>query len=322
MTRVRKNIWIALPFIGHLLIAAILLSPLVVSSFWLFFLAQMVVASYVAVSFNLAYSYGRILSFAQGAFFGVGAYIALYLASESGWSLPLIVVVALAFTATMGAVFGAVFVRMGGHNPTIATVILASAALLAANALGHYTGSEDGLGIKLAFVGLGSVKIPIGPTTALYYVASVPLVALVVAWQFVQHRDFWKVARAVASNEVRAQQLGYNVQLRRVVVFSISAAIAGLGGVFYALLMQHVSSTVFDIALSVNAILYAVVGGVGTIVGPILGVFIIYPLTEIIAHYFLYVQIVIGAVLIFTAIAMPKGVLGTLFSRVRGDVGR
>lgn len=301
--------------VGFALIAAILLCPLVAESFWLFFFAQMIVASYVAVSFNLAYSYGRILSFAQGSFFGLGAYVALYLASSNPWSLPLIVVVSILVAMAVGMFFGAIFVRMTGHNPTIATVILASAGLLAANALGAVTGSEDGLGVNTSVVGAGVLSVHLGPTRSLYYLLAIPLVCLVTIWHFVQHRDFWKIVRAVASNELRAQQLGYNVRACKLLIFAVSAGISGLGGAFYALLMKHVSSTTFDIGLSVNAILYAVVGGTGTIFGPILGVFLIYPITEIIAHYFLYVQIVIGAVLIFTAIAMPKGVLGTLFRR-------
>lgn len=317
MTRTHRLPQMAANTVGVLLIAAILLCPLVAGSFWLFFFAQMIVASYVAVSFNLAYSYGRVLSFAQGSFFGLGAYVALYLASSNPWSLPLIIVVSVVMTAAVGAFFGAIFVRMTGHNPTIATVILASAGLLAANALGTVTGSEDGLGVNTVVVGAGALSIHLGPTKSLYYLLAIPLVSLLAVWYFIQHRDFWKVVRAVASNELRAQQLGYNVRARKLLIFALSAGISGLGGAFYALLMKHVSSTTFDIGLSVNAILYAVVGGTGTIFGPVLGVFVIYPMTEIIAHYFLYVQIVIGAVLIFTAIAMPKGILGTLFGRVR-----
>jgi branched-chain amino acid transport system permease protein len=315
MIRTHKLPAVAASSVGFLLMAAILLCPLVAGSFWLFFFAQMVVASYVAVSFNLAYSYGRVLSFAQGSFFGLGAYVSLYLASANPWSLPLIVIVSVLATAAVGAMFGAIFVRMTGHNPTIATVILASAGLLAANALGAVTGSEDGLGVNTVAVGAGALSVHLGPTKSLYYLLAIPLIALVTVWHFLQHRDFWKVVRAVASNELRAQQLGYNVRVRKLLIFAVSAGISGLGGAFYALLMKHVSSTTFDIGLSVNAILYAVVGGTGTIFGPILGVFVIYPMTEIIAHYFLYVQIVIGAVLIFTAIVMPKGILGTLFGR-------
>jgi branched-chain amino acid transport system permease protein len=315
MIRTHKLPAVAASSVGFLLMAAILLCPLVAGRFWLFFFAQMVVASYVAVSFNLAYSYGRVLSFAQGSFFGLGAYVSLYLASANPWSLPLIVIVSVLATAAVGAMFGVIFVRMTGHNPTIATVILASAGLLAANALGAVTGSEDGLGVNTVAVGAGALSVHLGPTKSLYYLLAIPLISLVTVWHFLQHRDFWKVVRAVASNELRAQQLGYNVRVRKLLIFAVSAGISGLGGAFYALLMKHVSSTTFDIGLSVNAILYAVVGGTGTIFGPILGVFVIYPMTEIIAHYFLYVQIVIGAVLIFTAIVMPKGILGTLFGR-------
>jgi branched-chain amino acid transport system permease protein len=299
-------------------VAIILVAPLVTNNFWLFFLTQMVIGSYVATSFNITYSYGKVLSFAQGSFFGIGAYVGLYLAASHAWSLPLIILVAILACGVFGALFGAILVRMGGHNPTIATVILASAGLLAANALGYYTGSEDGLSLTLDSVGFAGLDVGLGPTVAVYYVAAIPLAMIVTFLLWAQNKDFWKITRAIASNELRAQQLGYDVKTRKVVVFSGSAAIAGIGGAFYVLLMKHVGSSVFDIGLSVNAILYAVVGGVGTVVGPILGVFIIYPLTELIARHFLYVQIVIGIVLVVTAIAMPRGILAALYSRLRG----
>lgn len=293
------------------IISLIVLLPFGLNSFWLFFLFQMVIFSYVAVSFNIAYSYGKLLSFAQGAFFAIGAYTAIYLAPVPGWGLGLAIVAALAICAAIGAVAGAIFVRMGGHNPTIATVILASASLLAANALAKYTGGEDGLALQAAQVSLASVAVPTGPNLSLYYLTAMPLVALLAGWELIRGTDFWKVVRAVATNEVRAQQLGFNIRIRRLVVIAFSGAVSALGGVFYTLLMKHVSSSAFDIGLSVNAILYAVVGGVGTIAGPVLGVFVIFPLTEVIAHYFLYVQILIGAILIGVAILFPKGILGT-----------
>lgn len=301
-----------LPFVNYTLVGVILLLPLILGSYWQFFVAQMVIASYVAISFNLVYSYGKLLSFSQAVFFAIGAYSALYLATESQWSLLSIFAVAISASVLIGAIFASVFVRMGGHNPTIATVILSSVALLSANALGKYTGSEDGLAISAAYVGIAGLGIQTGPGLGLYYAAAVPLVILVISLQLLQKTSFWKVIRAVAANETRAQQLGFDVRTRRLAVIAFSAGVAGLGGVFYALLMKHVSTATFDVVLSVNAILYAVVGGLGTIAGPILGVFIIYPLTEIIAHFFLYVQILIGAVLILVAIFFPRGILGTL----------
>lgn len=314
MMRAFKETWIPAvsASLSVLALAVFLLSPLIVSQYWVFFILQMVVSAYLALSFSLAYSYSKILSFCQGLFFGVGAYATIYLASAAPWGLPMVLLAAMAAAAAVGAILGAVLVRMDSHGATIATVILASAAYLIGNASSAYTGGEDGVRIASSSVGVAAWNIPIGSNLAMYYVAVVPLMAIILAMWAFRNTIPWKVLQAVASNEIRAQQLGFNVSFRRFVMFTVSAAIAGLGGAFYALLMGHVTTAVLNIALSVNAILWAVVGGAGTAFGPLIGVLAIYPVTEAIAKVFVYVQILIGLILVVVAIAFPRGIMGTL----------
>ncbi|MGH8747096.1 MAG: ABC transporter permease subunit, partial [Burkholderiales bacterium] len=142
-------------FLRSALLVLVLIFPVVAGDFWRFFCFQMVVAAYLAISFDLAYSYGRILSFAQGLFFAVGAYAAVNLATAAPWGFALVVFGSVACGMFLGAAIGVVLVRMEGHNPTIATVILASIGLLAGNALSRYTGGEDGLSLATQFVGVG-----------------------------------------------------------------------------------------------------------------------------------------------------------------------
>lgn len=293
-------------------VALLLVAPLVAGDYWRFFFFQMVVMAYLAISFDLSYSYARILSFMHALFFGIGAYLAVPLATAAGWSLPAIVFGSLAAGGLAGLAAGAILVRMEGHNPTIATVIISSIALLAANAMSGVTGGEDGLLIDARAVGLAGLEIGIGPTVALYYLAAVPLVAIVLGRLALQRTETWMLVRAVAQNETRARQLGFDGRLRRLVVFAASAAIAGLGGAFYALMMRHVSTSSLEIGLSINAILYTVIGGLGTAMGPLVGVLLIYPITEVISLYFVYVPILVGIVLIVVSLFFARGVIGTL----------
>lgn len=290
----------------------ILIVPAFVSDYWLFFLCQVAATAYLALSFDFSYSYARILSFAQGTFFGIGAYVALYLATPMPWGVPLVFGGAILAAAFAGLSSGVVLMRMAGHNPTIATVIVASAVLLAGNSLPSITGGEDGLRIVVNSIGFLGWQLPIGPNLAFYYAMVIPLSSIFLLIHVLQRRTVWKVLQAVAQNEIRAQQLGFDVRTRRLILFVLSAGLAALGGAFYALLVRHVSTSALDISLSVNAILYAVLGGVGTVLGSIVGVLIIFPLTEFIALYFTYVQILIGLTLVIVAIAFPKGILGTL----------
>lgn len=300
--------------IGALQIASlvvVLVLPVLVSDFWVFFIFQMVASAYLAISFSLAYSYSKILSFAQGLFFAIGAYAAIYLASPAGWGLPLVLVAAMVGAGIAGGVIGLVLVRMDNHGATIATVILASIAYLVGNAMSAYTGGEDGVRIASSSLGVLAWNVQIGGL-GMYYFLAAPLAALIVTMWAMRGTMVWNLLRAVAQNEIRAQQLGFNVRLRRLVVFTLSAALAGLGGACYALLMGHVTTSVLDIALSVNAILWAVLGGAATAFGPLIGVLIIYPVTEAVATVFIYVQILIGLLLVVVAIAFPKGIIGSL----------
>jgi branched-chain amino acid transport system permease protein len=295
----------------------VLVLPLVEGDAWRFFSYQMVAAAYLALSFDLAYSYGKVLSFMQGSFFGVGAYAAIYFASAAPEGLVLTLCAAIACGAACGALIGAVLVRMGGHNMTIATVILAAIGLLVGNALSNYSGGEDGLQLATQTVGLGPLQLHVGANLAMYYSAALPLMALIVLSWAMQKRRVWKILRAVASNEARAEQLGFNVRLRRLVVFTVAAGIAALGGAYYVLLMQHVTTHVFDIEMSVNAILWAVVGGLGTAFGSLVGVLLVYPITDLIASVFVYVQILVGLLLIVVAVFFPGGLIGTLRDMAR-----
>lgn len=306
-------LWFALAVVP---LAALVFAPLAVSDYWLFFASQMVGAAYLALSFNIAYSYARVLSFAQGSFFAFGAYATVHLASAGPWGLVLALGGAVFGGAVLGALVGAALVRMDNHNATIATVIIATVGLLIGNAARDFTGGEDGMRLAAAAVGVGPFAVPAGANRASYYLAALPLALMVVGMWAAQKTGWWTVLRATADNDTRAQQLGFNVRLRRLAAFTVSTAVAGLGGAFYAIIMRHVTTSVLDIALSVNAILWAVVGGLGTAFGPLVGVFFVYPFTEIVASVFLYVEILVGALLLAVALVFAGGIMGTLQSIV------
>lgn len=290
----------------------LLIAPLLASDYWRFFFFQMVVMVYLAIGFDLSYSYARILSFMHALFFAIGAYLAVPLVSAAAWSLPAVLVGSVVAAGLAGLLVAAVLVRMENHNPTIATVIISSIALLAANAMSGVTGGEDGLLIDARTIGFMGFQVGIGPTVALYYLAVLPLVAIMLGRLALQRTETWMLVRAVAQNEDRARQLGFDARLWRLLMFAASAAIAGMGGAFYALMMRHVSTSSLEIGLSINAILYAVIGGLGTVFGPLIGVLLIYPITEVISLYFVYVPILVGVVLIIVSLFFARGVIGTL----------
>ena len=296
-------------------LAFVVAAPMLLNSYWLFLILQVVIFTYLALSFDVAYSYSRLLSFCQGLFFGISAYVAVYTASPEPWGLFAMVIGGTVTAALCGAVIGLMLVRMQGHGAVIATVIIAAAALLVGNALNNVTGGDDGRSLASTTIGAVHWHLQAGLNKGTYYLASLPLVCVIVILWKLRSTMTWTVVRAVAQNDVRARLLGYNVELRRYIIFVVSASIAGFGGALYALVMRQVTTGVLEISMSVNAILFAVVGGLGTDFGALIGALILLPATELIAVFFVHVQILIGSLMAFVAVIVPKGIVGTLLNR-------
>jgi ABC-type branched-subunit amino acid transport system permease subunit len=295
-----------------LCLAVVLVAPFALNPYWTLLVLQSVLSAYLALSFDIAYSYGRVLSFCQGLFFAIAAYVAVYLATPAGWSLPAMLAGGILAGAVASLLVGLLVLRIQGHGAIIATVILAAAGLLLGNALSDYTGGDDGIALTVAHVGALAWQVSPGVNMATYYLAALPLVAIVLALWRAQGTLGWTVLRALAMNDVRARQIGFDVGRQRLGLFVVSGAVAGFSGALYALVMSHVTTASLEIGLSVNAILWAVVGGLGSSFGALLGALIILPLTEFVASVFVYVQVFVGLLLVLVALLLPKGVVGTL----------
>jgi branched-chain amino acid transport system permease protein len=129
-----------------------------------------------------------------------------------------------------------------------------------------------------------------------------------------------KIVVAIRENELRAQYLGYGVFAWTLVVFTIGGALAGLAGALYALTVNHVSTQVLDIGLSIYAIVWTVVGGLGTVIGPLVGVVLLLPLTDYLSSLIVYAQIPVGILLVLVVTFAPDGIVGRL-ARVWGEPG-
>ena len=299
------------------LVAAGLLAvlPLVSSAFnefWHFFLTEMAILALLGVSFNVVYGYGGKHSFCQGTFYGLGAYVTAWLALRGDVHPVLVVVAAVLASACLAFVGGVLFIRTGTHNFTIATVILAIVAQLAGNTLRALTGGEDGINFSLATAQVLGLSFPPPEMRGKLHlvVALLFLVLFVLSW--IMRSTVGKIVIAIRENELRAQYLGYGVFAWTLVVFTIGGALAGLAGALYALTVNHVSTQVLDIGLSINAIVWTVVGGLGTVLGPLVGVLLLLPLTDYLSSLLVYSQIPVGILLVLVVTFAPEGIVGRL----------
>jgi branched-chain amino acid transport system permease protein len=233
--------------------------------------------------------------------------------------LLIVLVLAVCATSLAGALVALVVVRMkGAHTAVVGTLAVGAISLMLANSLSQFTGAEDGLTLRHAVTLMGKHSA-LGVNPATYYLVLVPAALYLLAYLTLRPTPFGIVMRAVGENDVRSEQLGFNVELRRITVIAVSAGISGFGGAMYCVLVGHVSTALFDPLVSLNAVLWATVGGLGSPFGALIGTLIIFPVVEAASGYIRYVDALIGALLIGTALLFPRGVMGLIERLVSTD---
>ena len=236
------------------------------------FLMKLLCFALFACAFNLLLGFTGLLSFGHAAFFGSAGYVAGYAMRDLGWPVELSLLAGVGAGALIGLVMGGLAIRRQGIYFSMITLALAQMVYYAASHA-PFTGGEDGLqGVPRGkFLGM----INLADDTALYYLVLAIAIggfALIVR---TVHSPFGQVLKAIKENEPRAISLGYDVDRYKLMAFVLSAALAGLAGATKTLVLGFETLTDSHWAMSGLVILMTLVGGMGTMIGPILGAFII-----------------------------------------------
>lgn len=283
--------------------AAALLVPAFAGPFWVFVAIEVVVFALYAVTFNLLFGFGGMLPFGHAAFFGLGAYAVAVLVKKADWH-PLLALGGAPLVCAAAAVFVAVFcVRLTGiylgmlsfsFQMLLYTVIFKWYSL---------TGGDDGL---------SGVAVPgaLGKPVALYYLClALVVVSLFFLWRLVRS-PFGKALQAAKSNPQKSAAIGINVAFHRGVAFVVAGAFAGLAGGLFALANQSVFPGWLNWTASAVPIVMAVLGGMHSFVGPILGAAVYVVLQTVLTGYTEYWALILGALVIGIVMLMPRGIMG------------
>ncbi len=262
-----------------------------------------------AAAFNLLLGYVGLLSFGHAAFFGGAAYVAAY--AVKAWGLPPEAGIAagVASAALLGAVFGWLAIRRQGIYFAMITLALAQMVYFAALEA-PFTGGEDGIqavprGRLLGLVDLG------GTLTMYYFVLAMFLIGLAIIVRTI-NSPFGQVLKAIRENEPRAVSLGYDAERYKLLAFVLSAALSGLAGSVKALVFQLASLTDVQWEMSGAVVLMTLVGGLGTVTGPIVGAFIVIAMEHYFASLGSWVTVMQGLIFVFCVLAFRRGVVGTV----------
>lgn len=303
---------------GTVLLGGALL-PLVLGSYQRLLLTEVLIWGLFAMAFDLIYGYLGMLSFGQALFFGVGAYgVALSLLT---WEVNLWVALGFAVLLSAAVAWGTGFfaVRVSGAYFVIITLIFSLIFYFLSMDWKGLTGGETGLTFTApALPGLG---VSLADPLANYYVVlALVLLAFLVTRRLVGS-PLGMAFRTIRENEERARFIGYRVERIRLVAYVISGALAGLAGGLYALTSRYANVDFLLWTVSGDAVVWTLIGGAGTLVGPYLGTGLLIVFSDYLSAWFKNHPVLVGLLLIVTVMAAPQGLMGLLRRRTGGAEG-
>ena len=311
--------------VGVVGLALLIELPLALDLFSLLQITLYAVLAILALSLAFIWGYGGILCFGHSAFFGLGAYayaVAVINIGES--TAPLLIAMGLPAALAAGLGYFMFYARI---SDVYVGVITLTVTLIFYNVINSTAGPQYHIGEALlgGFNGMPNVpslNIPFRPDDTLdplgMFVLSMALLLIVYfALHLLLATRFGRVLVAVRENEQRVEFLGYDARLHKLVAFSIGGALAGLAGCLFVSWGNYVSPTVFSVVQSAQIIIWLMVGGAGTLLGPVIGAVAISWLTvKIGTQQVVNANVVLGAILLIFVLLVPKGIAPMISDRL------
>ena len=296
-----------------LLIVGLLLPVIITNPFYLHLIVVSFIWSILASSLNVCMGYTGLVSLAQGSFFGIGAYGVSLMMLKVGMSYWLAVPLSLGLVVVTSLVIGLVALRTRGPYFVIFSLCV---CLIITTIIHHWDSLTEGARGLTSIPPINPIIIPgivtltFSTMISQYYLFLAFLVFTLFVINQIIHSRLGRAFQAVRLNEVLADSLGINVMATKMFSFALSAFFAGLAGVLYPPYISYLNPADSSFWVSFNAILYVIVGGAGTLAGPVIGVFLMTVLPELLRFLAEYRLLFYALVLILTVIFFPTGLIG------------
>lgn len=296
MVKALNNSWAIL-----VLALILLVCPFVLSGYFLYLVTELLIWALFALSLDLLLGYTGLPSFGHAVFFGVPAY-AVGIVLAAGYSLPLALLAAALAACGTAVVVGYLATRTGGVGYIIITLIVSYMAFILAFTWTGLTGGENGLYLPRA-----GTLASLSPKAAYAVVAAITFL-IVIGTNWLVKSNYGLLLTGVKANERRVQAMGYNTQIYKFQITVISAVIAGIAGVLYALLARSLSAELVGPELATEAVIWVLLGGVQTLFGPMLGAAIFIMLKQLLNTVEAY-PIFLGLLFIAVVVWAPAGLV-------------
>ncbi len=294
-----------------IMVAAIAAAPFVL---YPVFVMKILCFALFACAFNLLIGYVGLLSFGHAAYFGMGGYITGYAAKAWGVPPEFAILMGAAVGALLGLPFGWLAIRRAGIYFAMITLALAQMVYFFC-LQAPFTGGEDGIQ-AIPRGRLFGVFDLTADLTMYWLVAGVFLFGFLLVHRIV-HSPFGQVLKAIRDNEPRAISLGYRVEDYKLMAFVLSAALAGMAGGTKSLVFNIATLTDVHWTMSGEVVLMSLVGGLGTVFGPVVGAAVIVTMQNYLAEFGAWVLVIQGVIFIACVLAFRRGVLGEIAHALR-----
>jgi branched-chain amino acid transport system permease protein len=300
----------------HYVAFLVMLAAFVAAPFLVYpvFIMQALCFALFACAFNLLIGYVGLLSFGHAAFFGAASYVAAHTAKVWGFPPELALLAGTAAAGALGLAFGALAIRRQGIY--FAMITLALAQMVYFYALqAPWTHGEDGIqavprGRLFGFIDLSD------QLTLYFVVLTIAMAGFLLIYRVI-HSPFGQVLKAIRENEPRAVSLGYKADQYKLIAFVLSATLSGLAGATKVLVVQLASLTDVYWAMSGEVVLMTLLGGLGTVFGPVVGAVVVIALQDRLAHLGAWVTVVQGVIFVICVLTFRRGIVGELAKLIR-----
>jgi branched-chain amino acid transport system permease protein len=271
------------------------------------FLMKALCFALFACAFNLLIGFGGLLSFGHAMFLGTAGYVSAHAAKEWGAPPELAILAGTAASALLGLVSGALAIRRQGIYFAMITLALAQMIFFFCLQT-PFTHGEDGIQAVPRGKLFGLIDLA-GTLTMYYVVLAIFLGAFLLIFRVI-HSPFGNVLKAIRENEPRAISLGYDAERYKLLAFVLSATLSGLAGATKAIVFQLASLTDVHWSMSGEVVLMTLLGGMGTIFGPVVGAFAIIGLENYLAGFGQWVTVITGGIFVVCVLAFRRGIVG------------
>jgi len=287
--------------------------PHLVADYWVDIFAEILIWSLLAASVNLLYGYTGLLSFGQALYFGIGAYGVAFGLQHFGLGFWPSFFLGIFASTALSAVAGIFAVRLSWHYFSIITIVFGLIFYLLAVGAKDLTGGDDGLSLSLPpFFKSGNVELTLFDQATQYlFIFSIVALCYLGLWMLLRS-PLGYALKAVRENAARAGLIGLDSYWLRYTSFVIAGFLAGTAGTLFALFSRYASAQYMYWTVSGEGVIWTIVGGAGTLFGPLVGTAVLIVLREEISSVWEHYLLVLGVIVILMVTFAPRGIIGVL----------